>query len=618
MKKIMLVVCILGMLVTGISQNRAVSSKEKREIGIEYNNQKRTSVPFTKTEYLIIKSTPMCFDDEQVGYTKYDNQTKGSADNRIYFYDDGSFAVTWNFGMFPSSNGCPDRGTGYNYFDGNTWDPMPEERIEPQQCGWPSYAPLGENGELIVSHKNNSGLMLSTRENKGTGEWQYSALDPPTGCPPLLWNNTITSGPNHNRIHILAATYPGLYYQGLMGAILYSLSTDGGASWEIENVILDGMTADDFYAFQGDMAKWAKPLGDTLAFVAGDEATSLVLMKSLDGGLTFDKTLIQKHPYPNLYFGMETDTFYCADQSHSVALDMNGMAHVTFGIMRALWHPSYTVMFPFVDGIGYWNESMPTFTGDINALSPYGEPGSEMIEDYNLIGWSQDVDGDGELTFLTNVADYYQGLSSMTQLIFDEQNHLYLIYSSITETFSNGIKNYRHLWSRSSLDGGNTWGDFIDLNADVNYYFTENVFPSCAKNSDEYIYLIYQSDNQPGIGSWWQHPYHENEIRFMKVLKAEISTGVTSSPYIFSEDVSQNYPNPFNEYSYVNINLRKACNLKLLVKNMIGQVMYEKNLGYSAPGMNKISINGINLSSGIYFYTVKAGSVEVTKKMIVK
>ena len=46
-------------------------------------------------------------------------------------------------------------------------------RIETDRCGWPSIAPLGENGEIVVSHYagNQDGIAINTRATKGTGDW---------------------------------------------------------------------------------------------------------------------------------------------------------------------------------------------------------------------------------------------------------------------------------------------------------------------------------------------------------------------------------------------------------------------------------------------------------------
>ena len=83
-------------------------------------------------------------------------------------------------------------------------------------------------------------------------------------------------------------------------------------------------------------------------------------------------------------------------------------------------------------------------------------------------------------------------------------------------------------------------------------------------------------------------------------------------------DVTQNYPNPFQTYSEVKVNLRKEVDLHLYVTNLAGQKVYETFIANARPGMNKITIDGNDLTSGIYFYTVKAGEASVTKKMIIE
>jgi len=277
-----------------------------------------------------------------------------------------------------------------------------------------------------------------------------------------------------------------------------------------------------------------------------------------------------------------------------------------------------------VDGVGYWNEGMPTFSEDVNALNPYDHPDSELIEDYNLVGWAQDVDGDGEITFegntIDNIGEYYVGISSMTQLVLGTNNELYLIFSSVTETFSTGTggANYRHLWLRMSPDAGVTWGDFYDLTSDLVHLFEECVYPSCAANSDEYIYLVYQVDGTPGVNIWGTgHAVSDNQIVVMKIAKGDI-TGTDEKEEILTHyDVSQNYPNPFNSTTQVNITLKKHVALTLSVTSIIGQKVFEVSKDAS-PGLNTITIDAENLNKGIYFYTVKAGTETVTKKMLVE
>ncbi len=108
---------------------------------------------------------------------------------------------------------------------------------------------------------------------------------------------------------------------------------------------------------------------DVVAFVVGDPWTGLFLMKSEDGGSNFDKTTIWDHPYPMWTWGMPTDTFYCADGAHAAAIDVQGIVHVAFGISRVMAESENTFWYPFVDGIGYWNENMAGFSNNVNALS---------------------------------------------------------------------------------------------------------------------------------------------------------------------------------------------------------------------------------------------------------
>ncbi len=278
-----------------------------------------------------------------------------------------------------------------------------------------------------------------------------------------------------------------------------------------------------------------------------------------------------------------------------------------------------TYWYPFVDGIGYWNENMPTFSNNLNALSPYGDPGSELVEDYNLIGWSQDINNNGQLDILDDIGLYFLGLSSMPQLIIDNQNRMFLVYSSVTETFNNGFKNYRHIWERQSYDLGETWSNFEDLNNELIHIFDECVYPSCAANSDDYYYLVYQLDNEPGTAVWGnQQPYVTNKIEFKKNTKIEFTGTINKNDGLYDSDVSQNFPNPFHGSTEIDVILRTSFPLCLEVVDMMGQKVFDKILPDAGPGLTKLTVDGNMLTPGIYFYTVKAGDQSVTKKMIVE
>ncbi|MCD4731904.1 MAG: T9SS type A sorting domain-containing protein [Bacteroidales bacterium] len=627
MKRLLLFSLALGIVVVGFSQQRATVPREMRQQAIK--NQRNTDQvtnyrPFENPTYKYGALIPA---ETEVGTTFYDRQTNSTNQNRLYLFDDGSLGATWILGV--ENPGFNDRGSGYNYFDGDEWGNYPQGRIESDRCGWPSYTPWGENGEIIFAHiagGNDIGLLVNKRSEKGQEEWTETFYQGPTGAEGLVWPRAIADGVDNSIIHLLAVTRPeangGTMYAGLDGALLYSRTTDGGESWEVENLLMDELSSQYFSHFNGDTYDWATPKNNTLAFVVGDSFTEMFLMKSTDGGNTWNKTLIWDHPYPGWNYEV-TDTFFCTDGSLDVELDANGMAHVVFGVNYTYSDGVDTYWYAYVDGVGYWNETMPAFSNNFNALSPYGDPGTELIEDYNLIGWTQDVDGDSLITYigetLDDVGKYYVGCSSMVQLVMGDQNQLYVFFSSITETYDNEIQNYRHLWSRVSTDGGLSWGPFTDLSGSLIHIFDEFVFPSCADNTaGNSIFLVCQVDNEPGMAVAGDlDPFGENRMVVMEVFKDEI-TGVGETQVNHANfEVFQNYPNPSNGLTSIRVDVDQDYLVGLKIHNLMGQLVYEiqPEIVYSR---NHIwEINTSDFKPGIYFYSVSAGNNQITKKMIV-
>jgi len=78
-----------------------------------------------------------------------------------------------------------------------------------------------------------------------------------------------------------------------------------------------------------------------------------------------------------------------------------------------------------------------------------------------------------------------------------------------------------------------------------------------------------------------------------------------------------NYPNPFNPTTTLVFNLEKSSNVKISVYNMLGQKVTEVvNKDYQA-GEYRVQWNaGSGISSGIYFYELRAGDFTQIKKMI--
>lgn len=568
-------------------------------------------------------------EEEIIGNSYHDLQSNGSCQNRIYFYSDGIIGATWTYGLdFPLFS---DRGTGYNYYLNNS-GPWPSERIESDRTGWPSYAPLGEFGEIVFSHFSGTeidGLSYCHRPYRIVGEWEEHIFQGPTGNEGLVWPRMVTGGENNNTIFLIAITMPvangGTTYQGMDGALLYSRSIDAGETWIQENVLFPELDSSNYRSITGDCYAFAEPRNNVVAFIAGSCNHDLFLMKSTDYGETFNKNIIWDHPFDNGYQVIPQDTFYCTDGSIAVAIDPQGKVHVVSGITKT-WHIEnyeFHGLYWNVDGLLYWNEDMPTFSSNKNALNPYSHPESELILNESLIGWSQDVNGDSVVTLLEEYGRYRgHGMSTMPQIVIDNANRIFIVYTSVTETFDNGAMNYRRLWMRSSLDGGNTWGQFYHYAAnDPTHIFSEFSYPSCAANSEEHIYLIYQMDNEPGLsmyGGGDNKYYEENFYYFAKIPKDEIVGINQNNQSTIGFEVSQNYPNPFSGSTTIKVNLQQPMDIKLEVFNMLGERVYELPASRGNVGLNSFRIQAEHLSPGIYFYTISTGLDKITNKMIIK
>ena len=80
--------------------------------------------------------------------------------------------------------------------------------------------------------------------------------------------------------------------------------------------------------------------------------------------------------------------------------------------------------------------------------------------------------------------------------------------------------------------------------------------------------------------------------------------------------LSQNYPNPFNPTTTINYGISKLTFVELKVYDIIGREVATLINEEQDSGYYEIIFNASQLSSGIYFYQLKAGSFVETKKMI--
>ncbi len=628
MKKVLCLCLVLSFTIFGFAQKGSSLPKNLRD----YSVQVKAPVmiddlgKFENTVNPTVSTKATLKDQEPIGTTLYDlqsNQAVGSS--RIKVFDDGTISAVWTMG-FDGADPWNDRGTGYNYFDGTSWGPAPTARIENVKTGWPNIAQWGANGEINVAHTGVAqGLYFSHRPEKGTGAWESFFLTGPDATNVLVWPRMVTAGDNHDVIHVICPGGNATTYEGQTPALLYSRYVDG--EWNPQNIVLPGTGADFYTGINADEYVWAEPVNGVLAFVVTDAFHDWFVMKSTDGGDNWEKIMIWEHPYPFFDFNvtLTEDTLWAPDGAGDIALDNQGKIHVVCGLARVARFADtpagqYTY-WPFTDGVCYWNEDMPQFTNENvhDALDAW----DVLVEDVNVIGWVQDVDGNGSIDFAPdpnnpNIMAYRSvSLTTMTTITIDGDNSIYVAFAATTEgyvgTVGSDEYNYKHIWTRANHFG--QWGDFMDLNTDLAQAFDECIYPVYAKGTNASRHMIYNIDFTPGLGLDSDHPFQENKTQYWTDFLTSVNKNESNTSGV---EVSQNYPNPATGLSYVEVKLKEATTLRLEVTNMIGQVVYEINKGKVNSGTQLLKLDVSGFDAGVYFYTVYADNTSVTNKMIVE
>jgi len=132
------------------------------------------------------------------------------------------------------------------------------------------------------------------------------------------------------------------------------------------------------------------------------------------------------------------------------------------------------------------------------------------------------------------------------------------------------------------------------------------------------------NDNENGVGA-----NHTVELFANAYYVETLDTFGIMGPKDFVTDVrdvtqtlptayslEQNYPNPFNPSTKINFSIPESGLVTMRVYNSIGEEMGILLNEEKSAGTYEVDFNAEGLSSGIYFYSITAGSFTQTKKMI--
>ena len=574
--------------------------------------------------FAVEHSSAQLISDTVIGQTMYDIQCNASSYNRISLNLDGTISAVWNFSP-DSSVGMPMRGTGYNYFDGSSWLAWPTTRTEAFRTGFTNILTTASGHELSIQHSSNS-ISVNYRPTKGTGAWTYS--QPWGNTTDDSWPKAVASG---DSVYVIwnGSGISNIPVAGQSGPIYFSRSYDGGQSWTPRNIIplIDSSYYSGFLA--EDYAIDAK--GSTVAILFGDTRTDLGILKSLDGGQTWTKIIVQTHPIP--HYGNFTqlsdtnndgiaDTLHTASGDQAILIDNNGDCHVWFSEYR--WFcdlstiGSYNYL-PDLDGLNYWNEAMGT-------------------DNYIKIALPQDFNGNGQIDYpihlgLCQQYNNWSGYSEKTgkpSVGIDASGTIYMAYQSIDESSDTTLWStlHTHCYVKTLPQLGGSYNVYnwtypFDIARSVaqggNGEFEECVFPSITRNIGQYAYVLYQRDGVPGLKglncpATSSINSYTNDIVLSKLDALTLGIRPTEHTIITFIGVS---PNPTQQNFILQFNLKEQSAVSIELISMTGKIVYRQFRSKMSAGVVKDEISTLDLAPGIYTCSVVANSQRTSTKVVV-
>ncbi|MDR2972136.1 MAG: T9SS type A sorting domain-containing protein, partial [Bacteroidales bacterium] len=565
---------------------------------------------------------------------------------------------------FPGS-GAPNRGIGYSYSTdgGNTWSAQ-EDRVGGIPLYWPSYAQWGTNGEAILARSARSyehegmqilnGLVLLTRENKGVGEWTRRVVPYPAGTPSedgwiMAWSRMTTSGDNHQYIQFMTHTRwgdGGKLYEGYTEPVFYYRTADGGETWDVAGKLVPDEITDIVWD------KGSNPEGricpsytDQISVAShGDVvAASFVrygyhsyVLKSVDNGETWTATQFFRSSIYAEDSEQYADTCYIPTQGN-VAVDNKGKVHVAFGTWMIDDQYRYTGFFSSF--LSYWNEGMDPFDvddfikndvdnvifdkfidGDLSDLVSGKLYVKSTTPEWPIIGFYVPLNDDHYfngplLDGFSWIQDSYgmAGTFSFPQMAFDADNTMHLTYLGIADDKPDGnTRWFRHPYHTTRTEDG-IWTETKYLVSFIDVIDREFAYLTLAGLYDNKMFLMAQVDQYAGVFTPYVYPgppdHGQTTNYFYSFYAYPVPTDAINEIDYTPLNIGV-YPNPAEGQVTVDLKERKG---DITVYNMLGQVVY-----HAENVENKQNISLSNMTTGVYFVTVRSGNATATQKLIVK
>ena len=287
-----------------------------------------------------------------------------------------------------------------------------------------------------------------------------------------------------------------------------------------------------------------------------------------------------------------TITAMCTDQNGGLFLTGTSYTHSTFSGMKwDDWDDQYNLASTFVTK--YNTEGEPQWVEFATVDSYLVAQGCNDM----------DIDTDGNI--------YITGRFNMGPISFGE--HELLPASPVNGNSVIFVASYNSngeaLWAQMAGDEEHTTpgpdfdeGKGLSIDANDNCYLTGTFSGS----------IIFGEDTLTSKGG---------PDAFMVKVSGSGSTGVEEIEIQYRSNkiaLAQNYPNPFSESTTISYSLLTPGLVTLSVYDLLGNMAIELFNENQAAGEYSIKADLKSLSAGVYFYQLRSGAEQHTKKMIIR
>jgi hypothetical protein len=247
-----------------------------------------------------------------------------------------------------------------------------------------------------------------------------------------------------------------------------------------------------------------------------------------------------------------------------------------------------------------WENNQWTNSGRVYSYySPENRRDSILFQIWDGIDWQN----------YSRSSFYYDSSTTFLELVIGQlwtgnQFLDYLKLTVINDELGNQVQQLEQIWN------GSTWVN--DVKKDYTYIW--NYFKSC--NAELWNGTNWEPGDTPILVNnpdGFKIAIVSQSINIYYII-VNVESNNSNTPNDFS--LSQNYPNPFNPSTCIQYAISSRQYVTLKVYDVLGNEVTTLVNEYRDAGTYETEFNAGKLSSGVYYYQLRAGSFVETKKMI--